>query len=301
MRLWIIAAVLCAGVACENDVDNSENVLPKPKDAGQVPEEDTNEPTDVAVDACDECVAADTWWRTTEIRLLSVDGNDQHLAVTSLNSEWSADIARGELSIFFRVRERNGDAVVIDIRSGANTGNGGDVCYLESGGAELTASFGSCELTSTADTALSIYGGSLANPTICGPTLQVPNAIPLADVQVDGAFSPDCSVFSFNANGVILRSALANSCSCLYRSADEPASACGNIVPGDFNASDCGGCGVGKPAGSKGSFANLESALTLLSAGKPFATCIASNDEQAVCITATVKAERIDAPPSPCD
>lgn len=289
--------VALAGQACENSTDVSANTFDAALEAGASGGTADARPLDAAgattdgeagtVDPCD-CLAVGQAYRFDALALTALDGGP-HPAVPQLNNRWAKDIAGHELDVYFLVTSVEGDRVGLRAVNGAKVAGGaeGQECVLSDTAVEFALQRHGCTLTMDAPAGINIYSGNTDIPKNCGPSLAVPNTIPVAQVRLQFDVGAGCTALT---HGVVLeagiaRAALQNVCTCLANDASQ--------CPGPTESPGCPGC--------PGAYANLETLLKAVNGGRePEYKCLTVDGAPAICVAATFSAKRADAEPSSC-
>ncbi len=289
-----LAAVVVAALAlpaCTNPVDTSPNVFD-----GQVADgaaaADASGPGDATATTPDAtvdcgCMAVGQVFRFDTLTLLSLDGGP-HPAIPQLNARWSKDIANFELNVYFIITEIGATApdgsmpVVMRALNGAEIAGAadGDQCQLPDTAVTFHLIRNGCALTMTERAGVNIYTGSSAVPKNCGPSLDVPNTIPVRQVLLAFEMNRDCSGVH---DGRVLeagipKAVLENVCTCL---GDDAARCVGTTTtPG------CDAC--------PGTYFNLATLLKTINRGvAPTYNCRTADGAPSVCVEAAFSAAAV--------
>lgn len=283
IRAFTLVALCLAG--CENDVDNSENLLQHP-DAAVV---DAN-----LVDAGDElCPAAGTWYVFDTLRITEIGHDETHGAIMSLNTIWADDIERKQLNILFEVTESTGTLLRVRAMNAARLDDDlDDWCRVPATVVDIVFNRAGDVLSMTEEAGINIYAGSESIPKICAPGVNPTHTIPVREALLEARLEGGCSRF---ADGVATKAVLFGDdlrqvCSCLIPGSS--AEQCGLVDPnydsGNFN---CDGCNA--------FHRNLHALLGGFTGGEP-AYEVGDDGLERLPIKATFTAVRLDDTPPVC-
>jgi hypothetical protein len=297
-------------LGCENPIDETPNVLPStPSNGGDLTGEggalsagetpstgatsamcDGGAESEVGCGPCQDCPQQGTWYRFTDLDVISLDDNETHLAIRILNNLWAGDIDRHQLNILFEILETDGDQVRVRALNAAwISAEQDDYCVLPNTGIEFNFVKQGCAFTNPTPSGINIYAGSQNIPKNCALGIEVPHTIPVREVTLNGSFSEDCGAI---LNGhvpaaSIPRSGLSQVCSCLYPNIE------GCLGPDPaYPGKDDGSC-----AGCAEPYNSLDQQLNML--GPLDFNCTADGGE-ATCLVGSFTAERLDFTPPVC-
>ena len=296
IKLFIILASLFSlWTACENELDQSKNILPTPQT-----EQDAmttgmdamvNNTADMMVGgACATCPEIGSWYRFTKLQLDSID-RGPHPVISILNSLWSADVDSHALNILFEIKAVEGDQITVGAMNAAWLSEAeNDYCILPETAIEFIFTQNNCTISNQQSAGINIYAGSQEIPKNCSPTGEALNAIPVRDVLLATEFTSDCGQL---VNGVvqsaaIKKVALEETCSCL-----SPVIASCEGIDSNFEGNNFGEC-----AGCNTRYSSLSRRLNSI---QQLNWECEVDGEQAVCIGASFEANRLDFTPPVCD
>ena len=306
-----LSLTLCfAPLGCENTIDETPNVLPISTSsdggasgeggaliAGETPSTGATSAaceggaeSEADCGPCQECPQQGTWYRFTDLDVISLDDNDMHLAIRILNNLWAGDIERHQLNILFEIIETDGDEVRVRALNAAwISAAQDDYCVLPDTGIEFNFVKQGCAFTNPTPSGINIYAGSKTIPKNCAPEIEVPHTIPVREVTLNGSFSEDCgSIINGRVPAAsIPRMGLSQVCSCLYPNIE------GCLGPdANYPGKDDGSC-----AGCADPYNSLDQQLNML--GPLDFNCTADGGE-ATCLVGSFTAERLDFTPPVC-
>lgn len=297
VRILLASAAGAACIACANSTDITANAFDAAREAGATGGTMDARPGDAATatgdgeagasDPCD-CLAVGQAYRFDALALTELDGGP-HPAVPVLNNRWKKDIAAHELDVYFLVTSVDGERVGLRAVNATEVAGGpdGEECELSDTAVEFTLQRRACTLTMDTPAGINIYSGNTAIPKNCGPSLTVPNTIPVGQVRLQFDVSAGCEALT---RGIVLeasiaRAALQNICTCLANDASQ--------CPGPTESPGCAGC--------PGAFSNLETLVKAVNGGRePSYSCLTAEGDPSVCVAATFSAKRSQSTPAPC-
>ena len=283
-----------------NSIDTTPNVLPgadlNPQggemNGGEMNGGEMNGGMDEP-STCRTCVQEGTFYRFTELALTSLDQNESHPVIGTLNSLWAGDIDNHQLNVLFEIKAVTEDQIQVAALNAAWNGEGeNDYCLLENTSIDFAFQRSECGFSNQDSAGINIFAGSQEYPKNCALTDESPNTIPVRDVLLQGAFNESCSeiISGTVPSAVIAQSALEQTCTCLIGPMS-PLSACKGLDPA-YTGDDDGACG-----GCNDSYRSLNS---LLSAFGALNYECETGGNPAVCIEAQYSAVRLDFTPDVC-
>jgi len=285
---------LCAlpfAVGCENEVDDSANILP----SNDMMVQDAAPPAPDGGATCRDCLEVGMWYRFDTLTVETLAG-EVHPAVPTLNAAWAADVENKELNILFEIMAIEGDTISIRAINAALLGEG-DICLLPDTAVDLTIASdapGGCEFTTTEPAGINVYAGTTDHSKSCAPNRPIANSIPVEQLQLTNGVNADCSRITTGkvVEAAIPATALTEVCTCLA-GLTGPATLCPEL-DADYAADNgsCAGCNLGyQPLGE----------LVALVGGSELKTeCTDAAGGPAVCLSASFEAVRLDASPANC-
>ena len=297
---WLILGVGCT----ENKIDTSPNILPSPQNepnqggsmglGGGMGGDSGGSQGGMQGEApCQSCIQEGSFYRFTELSLTSLDGNNAHPVIGTLNSLWAGDIENHQLNILFEIKEVSEDSLRVAALNAAWNGEGDDdYCLLTNTAIEFNFTRSECGFINEDPAGINIYAGSQEYPKNCSVTDEFPNTIPVRDVILEGAFNESCDeiISGVVPSAFIAKEALDQTCTCLIGPAS-PLDACkgpDSSYMGDADG-NCGGC--------NDSYRSLNS---LLSAFGELNYSCSDEGNPAVCIDAQYKAVLLNFTPEVC-
>ena len=331
MRLVDILLMICLvgiGVACENPLDSSPNILPKVEEeieeeeggaiiecsteemgvaeemmggemmGGEMMDEtsDTmnNEADNTSCGPCPDCPQIGTWYRFDELQVTALDGDESHPIINTLNMIWTGDIERNQLNILFEVVDKNENEIRISALNAAFLSTEkDDFCLLPETKIEFVFNrdqVNGCGFTNPTPSGINIYAGSQEIPKNCAPNLELPHSIPVRNTILEGSFSRSCDrIKSGNVvSAAIPKTQLGNICTCLAPQLES----CKGPNP-NYEGNLKGEC-----VGCESSY--LMSLESQLGSFQPLKFECEANGDPAVCLSATFSAQRLAMTPDIC-
>ena len=305
--LMSFLSLMILGMGCtENKIDTSPNILPAPQGdpnqgggTGGVmggPQGGAQGGIQGGMQGeapCRTCIQEGSFYRFTELSLTSLDGNETHPVIGTLNSLWAGDVENHQLNILFEIKEVTEDRIKVSALNAAWNGEGdNDYCLLTNTAIEFDFTRSGCGFVNEDPAGINIYAGSQEFPKNCSVTDEFPNTIPVRDVTLEGAFNDTCDeiISGLVPSALIAKQALDQTCTCLIGPAS-PLDACkgpDSSYMGDADG-QCGGC--------NDSYRSLNS---LLSAFGELSYSCDDGGNPAVCIDARYKATRLNFTPEVC-
>ena len=325
--ILVIIGILGVGIACDNPLDSSPNVLPKVEletggeegEGGAIVECSTDESMTagdmidstmmggdmaqagipaVANDSCGpcpDCPQIGTWYRFDELSITALDGDEAHPIINTLNMIWIGDIERNQLNILFEIVDKNETEIRISALNAAFLSTEkDDFCLLPETKIEFVFNrdqVNGCDFINAEPSGINIYAGSKEIPKNCAPDLDLPHSIPVRNTILEGSFSRNCEqIKSGNVvSAAIPKTELGNICTCLAPQLES----CKGPNPnyeGNFKG-ECVGC--------ESSY--LMSLETQLGNFQPLKFECEADGGPAVCLAATFSAQRLSMTPPICD
>ncbi len=282
IRAAILLALCLAG--CENDVDNSENLLQHP-DAGVI---DAS-----LIDAGEGlCPAVGTWYVFDTLVITEIAGDQMHGAIGSLNTIWADDISKKQLNILFEVTESTEGALRVRAMNAARLDDDlEDWCRVPATMVEIAFNRAGDMLSMTEEAGINIYAGSESIPKICAPGVSPTHTIPVREALLEARLEGNCSRFAEGVatKAVLMGNDLRQVCSCLIP--NSTASQCGEIDPNYVGTFNCPGC--------NNLHRNLHALLGGFTGGEPDYE-VGDDGLERLPIKATFTAVRLDSAPPEC-
>ena len=309
-RITVIVAAGLLG-ACSNSVDTSPNCLPgfncgdiaAQGDAAKddVPKADVPSNDETAGAQCD-CLEPGAWYRFTTLTVTSLDGDPKHPAINALNPVWVMDIEKHELNIMFKLDTVTPTELTLTALDSARIGKEGEYCSLPLSAAPVEHVRSGCSMAPSKPTFINVYAGDQTHPKNCSPKAAL-HAIPVDNVVIEGTHTgtcgaPETDFFTGHIKGVVPKSVLDNTCTCLLMGPEQYSEECGELTPGYLdpdpnNPGACNDCGP--------QWHSLLGLLKALGGGKELkADCKTIKGEPAICIEADYVSSRVLAAPKEC-
>ena len=221
-------------IACENKLDESNNILPQMEvEAGEEEEggaiveceastagmEVNNENSECV--PCPDCPAVGSWYRFDELAITALDGDESHPIKDTLNMLWAGDIERNQLNILFEIIEKTETQIKMRALNAAFLSTDpDDFCLLPETAIEFTFErdqVNGCGFTNPEASGINVYAGSKEIPKNCAPNLPTPHTIPIRNATLSGKFARGCDRIRLGEvlSAAIPKSSLGKICSCL--------------------------------------------------------------------------------------
>ncbi len=270
----MLTALFCAA-GCENELDNTPNVLP-----GDQLEADSG------VQQEDGAIEVGQWYAYQSMVLDTLDSKI-HPAVSVLNSLWASDMAQQEMNVLYMVTEVDDSHVWFRGFNGVRTDDG--YCLVKETELPVHMNRSGQTLTMEEPTRFTVYTGTVDIPKNCAPNLTPRHMIPIDQAWFKIEVSDDNNWLTGQVeSATIPERAIDGVCTCVT-APGTPAEQCGGLNPNYENA-HCPGCGP--------NYHQLRGLMEIF--GQLNMSCKDDDGAPGVCMTAHFTAARLASSPVFC-